>query len=369
MPAPVPDRPPIAELQAFRVGRPISHRHGRIWQDTIHFLLGHNLPPIASCTMGDDPTASPCDYVFAYKRSPGCRSLAVCVELRDPDTGGDKCKVNAELLSGGTAYLPLTLASQGDLRGDRNLIPQKGLWVAHAQWIDFIDVSSLTVGALEWIRVRWTDGSGADAGTHGLYNLHVFEVPRRTLADDSSDAGIDGAWPFSGNALWDGTSSTLDGFKRVAAEIDRARALVKQHRQLVTMEAVADAWQCGASVGAFAAVMFGRTTQPGFWCRARRLYSTGTNNAIKLVCRYSTQHATAGAQLRMTATSRTTGTVVTTTLTLAATGVGTFAASGEQSGSIPCDGTDQEVRVTFDFKTDAGADLVISNISVIEDES
>lgn len=366
MSAPVPDRPPITELQAVRVGRPVSHRHGRAWQETLHFLLGFNTPPIAASTFMANPTASPADYVFGYKRSPGCRSLAVAVELREPDAVGDRCDVNVTRDAGGTAYLP---TAQGDLRGARNLLPQKGAWTSRTVWLDFIDVSALTVGTLEWIRVTWTDGAGAAGGTHGLYRLHVFEVPRRTLADDSTDAGLDGAWPFAGNALWDGTSSTLDGFKRLAAEIDRARTEVRQHRQLVSVEAIADAWQCGVNVGAWAPVTFGRSVQPGFFCRARRLRTTTTNNLITLACRYSTQHATAGAQLQMVATSRTTGTVVNTVLALPASGVGVFVASAEQAGGIPCDGTDQEVRVTFEFQTDLGANLVISNISVIEAET
>lgn len=369
MPAPVPDRPPIIELQSVRVGRPVSHRHGRAWQDTIHFLLGHNLVPVCDSIFNVDQTTTQADYVFGYRRTPGCRSLCVAVELRDPDTQGDRCLVTVSRLSGSTTFLPATGAPDGDLRGGRDLIPQKGTWSARTIWLDFIDVSSLTVGQQEWIRVRWNDGAGAFAGTNGLYRLHVFEVPRRTLADDTDDAGIDGAWPFAGNALWDGASNVLDGFKRIGAEIDRARTEVRHHRQLVGIESVADAWQCGASVGVWAPVMFGRSVQPGFWTRARRLRGTSDNNKVKLICRYSTQHATAGAQLRMTATSRTTGSAVTTTLTLLATGVGTFSGSGDSLGGLPCDGTDQEVRVTFDFKTDAGANLILSNVMVVEAET
>ena len=367
MPAYVPDRPPIHELQAHRVGRPASHRHGRVWQDTVHFLLGYSLPIVASTSIATQPSASPADVVFAYKRSPGARALLVKIELHDPTTAGDSCSVNVTRVSGGTTYLPTTNPQDGDLRGLVVLAPQKGRFSDRRQYIDVLDVSGLTIGALEWIRIRWTDGPST--GTKGISKVTVFEVPRANIAVDVDDAGVDGGWPFTGNGLYDGTPSTLDGFQRLASEIDRARTMVRRHMQWLTVEALADAWQCGASVGAFAAVTFGRSTQPGFWTRARRLRTVGTNNRYKLVCRYSTDHASAGGQLRVTATSRTTATAVTTTLTLAASGVGTFVASGEQAGTIPCDGTDQDVRITFDFKTDAGANLRISEIALIEDET
>lgn len=363
----VPDRPPIHELQAHRVGRAASHRHGRVWQDTVHFLLGYSLPIVASTSIATQPSASPADIVFAYKRSPGARALLVKIELHDPAAVGDSCKVGLSVLSGGTAFLPTSGLGDGDLRDTAVLVPQKGRVSDRKQFIDVLNVSGLTVGALEWIRIRWTDGP--NTGTKGIASITVFEVPRANIAVDSSDAGVDGGWPFTGNGLYDGTTATLDGFQRLAGEIDRARTMVRRHLQWLTVEALADAWQCGVSVGVFAAVTFGHSVQPGFTTRARRLRTTGTNNRYKLVCRYSTDHATAGAQLRMTATSRTTATVVTTTLTLAASGVGTFVASGEQAGTIPCDGTDQDVRLTFDFKTDAGANLRISEIALIEDET
>src|SRR5574343_238943 len=105
MPAYVPDRPPMTELANHRVNRPVSHRHGRAWQDALHFLLGYNLPPIISCHQ-PRPDASPRDYFFAYKRTPGARALAVFVELYEPGTAGDECSVVLDLSGGGGTYLP-----------------------------------------------------------------------------------------------------------------------------------------------------------------------------------------------------------------------------------------------------------------------
>lgn len=363
----VPDRPPMTVIGSHRVGRPVSHRHGRSWQDTISFLLGYCLPVVASTSIATQPSASPADIVFAYKRSPGARALLVKVELHEPTNAGDLCNVNVTRVSGGTVYLPTSDPADGLLRGAIDLPPQKGRISDRAQFVDVLDVSGLTIGALEWFRIRWTDGPAT--GTKGIANVTIFEVPRASLAVDADDAGVDGGWPFTGNGLYDGTTSTLDGFVRLANEIDRARKLVRRHMQWLTVESIADAWQCGASVGVFAAMKFGHTVQPDFTMRARRLRSASTNNPYKLVCRYSTDHASAGGQLKMTATSRTTGTIVTTTVNLPASGVGTFVASGEQAGSIPCDGVDQEVEMKFDFKTDAGANLRISEIALIEEET
>lgn len=362
MPAFVPDRPAMLPLQATQAGRPVSHRHGRAWQDSLHFLLGHNMPVVCSTDVPRQPTATSADYYFAYKRSPGARALLVLVELHEPAAEGATCTVTAARATGLTSYLPD--GSSGDLRGAIQLQPQYGLWSDQEQFVDVIDVSGLTVGTLEWIKVTWANSAGT---THGVSKIHAIEVPRRSIAEDSSDAGVDASWPFTGNYLWDGSSATMDGFVRMLAEIDRARTEWRTWLQVATVEANADAWTPGASVGVFAAVTFGRSAQPSLFTRARRLYTTGTNNAKKFVCRYRTGHATAGAQLKMTATSYTTGTIVTTTFTLpASVGWTSFA---ETAAAIPCDGVDQEVSLKFDFKTDAGASLQLSTLALYDAET
>ena len=364
MPTYVPDRPATLDLQSTQMGRPTSHRHGRAWQDTLSFLLGHNAQTVASFGVPKQPSASPADFFFAYKRSPGARALMILVELHAPTADGDTALVEVSKVGGSTTYLPASGSTDGELRGGRDLAPQFGRWSDLTQFGDFIDVSSLTVGTLEWFRVRWTDGS--NPGSHGVSKITVVEVPRRALAEDSSDAGIDGGWPFTGNPLIDGSASTLNGTVRLLSEIDRARTEWRNFRQAATIEAVADAWSCGVSVGSWSPVLFGRSTQPGINLRARRLYETTTNNKQTFVCRYTTQHATAGAQLRVVATSRTTGTAVSTTIALPAS-LG-WTTSTEAAVEIPCDGADQEARVVFDFQTTAGADLLLSHRALIEDE-
>ena len=363
MPTYVPDRPAMLQLQATQIGRPTSHRHARAWQDTLSFLLGHNLHVVASFGVSKKPTASPADVFFAYKRSPGARALMVLVELHTPTADGDTALVEVSKVGGTTDYLPAA-AANGDLRGTRDLTPQFGRWADITQFGDFIDVSGLTVGALEWFRVRWTDGS--NPGSRGGSKVHVVEVPRRLLAEDSSDAGVDGGWPFTGNPIIDGSSSTLSGTVRMLSEVDRARTEFRNFRQAATVEAVADAWSCGASVGSWSPVLFGSSEQPRDYMRARRLYETTTNNKLTFLCRYTTQHATAGAQIRVVATSVTTGTVVSTTITLAAS-LG-WSVSTETAVEIPCDGAGQEVYVVYDFQTSAGADLKLSHTALIEDE-
>jgi hypothetical protein len=362
---PVVDRPATLDLQATQAGRPVSHRHGRAWQDTLSFLLGHNAQVVASFGVPRHPSASSADVFIAYRRSPGARALLVAVELHTPTTDGAACAVEASLVSGSTVYLP---TPDTDLAGVRALVPQFGRWADIAQAVSFVDVSALTVGALEWLRVRWTDGT--PSGTRGVAKVHVVEVPRRALAEDSSDAGVDGGWCFTGNPLVDGSPTSTRGTVRLLSEIDRARTDWRNFRQFAAIESIADAWFCGASVGTWAPVLFGRSTQPGMNCRARRLYKATTDNRLEFVCRYTTQHATAGAELRITATSQDAGgasvTVVTTTLALPAS-LG-WSASTPVLAPIPCDGTDQMVRVVVDFKTDAGADLRLSHRGWIEAE-
>lgn len=363
MPAPVPDRGAMPKLASHTVGRAVSHRHGRSWQDTIHHLLGYNLPPVVSCTISDAPSGSSADYVFAYKRTAGARALAVVVELHEPSTANAECTLALDHITSVASFLPP--GTSGNLRGTAVHSPSTGYWSDRRQLIDVVDVSALTVGALVWVRVTWTD-SGTSPGTQGIARIHAFEAPRATLAVDSTDAGIDGGWPFAGNDLDDGSSSALSGFQRVLAEIDRARTTVRRHHQLVTMEGTSDSWPCGSSVGVWAAVLFGRSAQPTFRLRARRLYESTTDNVHTLLCRYTTSHAADGAQLRMTATSKTTGTVRTATITLPAS---TTFASATVAALIPCDGVDQEVDVLFDFQTTGAANLLLSCIDLVENES
>lgn len=360
MPAYVPDRPAMLQLQATQTGRPTSHRHARAWQDNLHFLLGHNAQVIASFGVRAIPSASPTTVRVAYKRSPGARALMVIVELHTPTTDGAACSVLASFDSAATVPTP----GNNDLDGARELLPQFGRWSDVAQFGVFLDVSGLTVGALEWLSLTWTDGT--PTGTRGISKVHIVEVPRRAIAEDSSDAGIDGGWPFTGNPIVDGSPTTLAGTVRMLSEIDRARTAWGNFRQAATIESTADAWYCGASVGTWAPVLFGSSVQPGMNCRARRLYETTTDNRLEFLCRYTTEHATAGAQLRITATSESTLTVVTTTVALPAS-LG-FTALAPVSVPIPCDGAEQGVRVVVDFQTDAGAVLRLSHRGWLEAE-
>lgn len=362
-----PITPAVLDLQSTRTGRPVSHRHGRAWQDSLHFLLGHCTRRVVSCTVGST-TTSPANYRFAYKRSPGALGLLVAVELWGGNTDGSLSTVVATLVSGGTTYLPST--GDGVLRSGSPTIGQRsGYWGDVTQFADVIDVSGLTAGSLEWVNLAWTYSAGS--GTTSIRQIHAIEVPRRDVAVSSTDAGVDGAWPFVGNYLWDGTTSTGDGFVRLAYEIERSRNKRYWHAQVCRPDVLADSFFLGASVGVFAAVklLSATATQTTFDVRTRRLYTSATSNAVGFVCRYSTNHATAGAQIKVTATSRTTGTTSTATFTLAASGVGTFVSLAEQAFTLPTDGDEQECTVVFEFKTDAGASLYLSQIGLIEAET
>lgn len=367
MPAYVPITPPLLDLQSTRVGRPVSHRHGRAWQDGLHFLLGHCTQRVISCNpINAVSAASSANYRFAYKRSPGALGLLVAVELFGGSADGRTSTVVLTRVTGATAYLPAT--GGGLLRsGSPSLSQRSGYWADRVQFADVLGVSGYTAGALEWINLAWTSGAGTGDGS--IRAIHAIEVPRRTIAVASYDAGVDGAWPFTGNDLYDGTTSTGDGFVRLAYELERCRKRY-WHAQVNRPETYADSWALGASVGVFAAVSlaFG-ATQSTLDLRVRRLYTSATSNAVGFVCRYSTNHATAGAQLKVTATSRTTGTTSTSTFTLPASGVATWVALAEQAFTLPTDGDDQEVAVTFEFKTDAGASLYLAQLGFVEAET
>lgn len=360
--------PPLLDLQSTRVGRPVSHRHGRAWQDGLHFLLGHCSRRVIACNpINAVSAASSATYRFAYKRSPGAAGLLVAVELYGGTADGRTSTVVLTRVSGGTAYLP---ASSGGLlrAGSPSLSQRSGYWADRVQFSDVLDVSGYTAGSLEWLNLAWTNGSGSGAGS--IRAIHAIEVPRRTIATLTSDAGVDGGWPFTGNDLYDGTTSTLDGFVRLANELERSRNKRYWHAQVVRPETYADAWALGTSTVAFTAVplAFG-SSGSALNVRARRLYTSATSNAAGFVCRYSTNHATAGAQLKVTATSRTTGTVSTSVFTLPASGAGTFVALAEQAFTLPTDGTDQECAVTFEFKTTSPASLYLAQLGLIEAET
>lgn len=359
----VPDRPAVTRTSDHVVGRAVSQRHGRAWQDSLSFLLGYCVPPVVDSTLYA-ATGTPREIYFAYKRSPGARSLVVLAELHDVTLSGQECAVRVELEAGGTVYLGPT----GPFRaGSAPLMTQPGTWTDRAQYLDAIDVSALTVGTTYWFRVTWTNTPGT---TRGLCRIKAFEVPRSALAEDSTDAGIDGGWPFAGNGLYDGTSAALSGFKRYAAEILRARDELRRHMQCCALAAHGtpanpQSWILPTSL-TYTPALFNRTVAPGFWFRVRRKFATSVTHRHGFLCRYSTNSASNGATLRVTATSRTTGTVAQVVVTLAPSVA--FVASGYAYIDVPTDGVDQDVRVTFDYFTDSGTDLYLSQFVLFEDD-
>lgn len=362
MPTYVPDRPATTRTSDHIVGRAVSQRHGRAWQDSLSFLLGYCLPPVVDSTLYA-ASGSPREIFIAYKRSPGARGLAIIAELHDTTSAGQQCQVLVELEGGGTAYLGPT----GPFRpGSSPIMAQAGTWTDRAQHLDVLDVSALTVGTVYWIKVTWTNTPGT---TRGLCRIKAFEVPRAALAEDSTDAGIDGGWPFAGNGLYDGSSSSLSGFKRFAAEILRARDEIRRHMQCVTLASNGttgnpQSWILPSHPTTFTAALFNRTVQPGFWFRVRRKYETTTAHRHGFLCRYRTVGTT--AEIKVTATSRTTGTVATVTVALPASA--TYVASTLAYIDVPCDGTDQDVRVTMEYRTANNTDLHLSQFVLFEDD-
>lgn len=362
----VPDRPAQTTSLDHIVARAVSQRHGRAWQDTLSFMLGYCLPPIVDSTIYA-ATGSPREVFVAYKRSPGARAVAFVVELHDTTNAGQTCAVTVALEGGGTAYLPPSPAVGTMRAGSPVLTPQAGTWTDRAQHVEVIDVSALTVGTVYWFVVTWINTPGT---TRGPARIKAFEVPRAALAEDANDAGIDGGWPFAGNGIYDGTSSTLSGFKRFAAEILRARDEVRRHMQCVTLASNGTAlnpqsWILPSNPTTFTAALFNRTVQPGFWFRVRRKFETTTPHRHGFLCRYRTVGTT--AEIRVTATSRTTGTVATVTVALPASV--TYVASTLAYIDIPCDGTDQDVRVTMEYRTANGTDLHLSQFVLFEDDA
>jgi hypothetical protein len=340
----------------------------RAWQDTISFLLGHNLPVVAAFDVPSRSLATPLpvDVFFAYRRSPGARALMVVVEMHEMLPGGPPARVTVSRLSGATTYLPVDGAANGELRGARDIWPQVGRWADIAQVVDFVDVSSLSVGALEWFRVR-SDMAPGNNDALTVAKIIVLEVPRRSFAEDTSDAGIDGGWPFAGNPIWDGSPSSLNGTVRALAQVDEARTKFRSYRQAATIESVFDAWFCGSSVGVWSPVLFGSTVQPGDRLRPRRLYEAGVKNRVEFVCRYTTQSALDWALLRVVATGVGGGTSTTTVVPLAPS-VG-WSASTPVEVLLPCDSPTSEVRVTYDFQTYGLANLGLSHTALIEAET
>lgn len=180
----------MTQLSDHAVGLPVSHRHGMSWRDTLNFLNGYVLQSVVSCNL-KQASGSPRSYTFAYRRSPGCRALAIFAELHDA-TGGANCGVSTSRSGGAVSFLPDSNPANGPFRGmGSQILPAQNSYITdRTQYQDVIDVSGLTPGVLEWITLTWTDGP--TVGTHGLCRIHAFEVPRRDIAVDSADAGVDG---------------------------------------------------------------------------------------------------------------------------------------------------------------------------------
>jgi hypothetical protein len=358
MPTTVPQTPAAAELRRLAVGQPVSSAHGQRWASDLAHLLAHAVEPVFArsfplITAGSNTVRVP------YARSPGVQLLYVAVELH-PAAAGDAGTIaltltGATLLAGSSSELDGAVSIRCETTRARFGVIHDG----------YLDVSGVTAGTIQDLAVAWT----ASVGSNGIYRLHVAEVPLLDVdpaGAPSTEVGVNGAWPAPQNRLCDsagGVTTVGHGFARVIAQLDKARAGMKRHWSIATIEHVSHALtRTGAGMGAL--TWQGGSYSPVFRLRARRLYTTATANAYTLRVRYWMSDGATTATFRAIINGANSDLALTNK-----NGVGNAGAL-TMATTVPTSTVDQDVGITVEAEITAGAGILyVDMVALIEAET
>jgi hypothetical protein len=359
MPSPVPPQPTPADLDRLQVKQLVSGDHARRWAADINFLRGHVAQPVAAIDVQNSATSTtPVDWHFFYSRSGGIRVLMIAVEIGSAST-----------TDGGRLYVEVTLpagaswveGAAGGLDGTVAFATPGAFFLRRPKAVGYVDVSGLTVGALNDIKITTT----VDSGEAGLARATIVEVPLADVRVEESptgEVGVSSSWPLPPNRLVAGTASTSLGFARLQDQMHRCRTENRRHLQ---------GFFGGTTTSTSYAYLGPGTLDYRFWMRTRRVYQAGSGapsgfaqgNRYTFACRYLTQSNAVDASAQLLV-----GGVAHTNLTLPASATSTTYVTASTTLYLPTT-SDQEVELTFKGKTNnAASQLTVYDFALIEAE-
>lgn len=275
MPTPILPRPSPLPLGGLAVGRPVSAAHGRRACQDISWLLACAVEEIADCDLSyDTGTTTPLTVSLLATRSPGVSCWLVGVDLMEADAATATITIT---VNGGTA----AFAMATELDGSAALgCPAANTSRQPTRWA-VLDVTGLAAdGTVHLVQITYVRTSNAK----GMRRVYLRGVPQALVdpvSDPTTEVGINASWPYprrgQRDGLIDGAANEAQGFLRLEAELERARTLVKLHRQWATYED--DTYAAQTSSTTFGPLTWrsdswGAGDDPILPTRARRYYRT-----------------------------------------------------------------------------------------------
>ncbi len=367
MGSPVPLIPITSTLDDTLVDRTVSGTVGARWARQMAFLHCRAVQPVASLALyGLDLGTLEATVNIQYRRSPGCRAVLLSVLPGFDGIDGGRPKGHLAILSL-TLPTAVTVILADRFDGTRT-VPQQSPFRASrsaVQQFAVLDVSELSTESIVDIRVSIDDAGGANL--HGGFaQIHLIEMPLDEVNPGANEPGVLVNWPDPRNRLEDGNLTTSTGMRRLLhAELSAAYEC-RPHWQIATYESSTLSFISWMTLSAaFAPINWsgtlGSSLDPTFVLRAKRLYNVVDGDLRTLRVRYT---GSAGGQLKLKLTAKGKATQ-TTTLTLGAH-VGADFVEAKVNVVVPTDGTDQEVAIQFEARTNnADHYLFISSIALI----
>jgi hypothetical protein len=361
----VPTRPEPAQLDRLAVGRAVSARHGRHWNDELTFLLAHNVHPVVNAIFNDSGAHT---VKVAYNRPPGVQVLLVEYELA---YGADESTLALSTFTVTASSGTVTpLDDNGFLDGSAEIQTDSSAKLNRSIFRGFLDVTGLTVGTTVDLIFTYANVS-IDPEGPGLYRLSVMEVPLADVSpvdDPATEVGLEGVWSDPRRAIVDGDTSTDEGFVRLFAMLDKARSQVRRYWQWVTSEDTTTgfAWRVTATAAGTTFPFSVSGTARVFKSKARHLYTTTSMQPETTQIRIRYNNSGIGCTLRCVVTP-VGGAAVNTDVSLPNAAASWATVTAELL--LPTSGTGQEFTIEFQSWNSGAGTTYVSQVAIISNES
>jgi hypothetical protein len=348
MPIPVPQLPTAAQLRRLLVGRVASHQHVMRWTDELLYLLGYNLPTVASVVLPEYTHASNDSVVqLYYYPSPYAKALRATAEVYSTNAPAT-CEIET-LVDGVSATFLAGYEGGLDISKAFRMMYDRRQGVSAT---GYIDVSGLSAAPH-----RITVTRLADVGDTGIRRVSLCEVPLAASDVETTPAdepGVNPAWALPPGRIVEALSTNAYGFARIVGQLDAARTLVRRHVQVATLEDTTNAEQ---TASASFVTIFGATGTL-YRLRGSRIWGTAasssTDEPFYVFVRYL---AASGATLRLAVTP-VGGATVNTDIALGASAAWATDASGTLAIPVQVAGVAAECDVEIQLKATAGTAYV-----------
>lgn len=374
MPTLVPEKPQPNEPLVCMVGEPVSaSAWGKVTASQIAFLLGRATQFVCANYYGTiSLNTSTLTVPVQWRPSPGCRLAALFVEMKSDDIellgtrfmpAGFVANLQVNVPSGGGLIQTPLLATRGPIDGatEVNLAhPEHANRMTYCVLIHTGNAGDIADNFYDLL-VTITPDVGSQ--TRGIESVCLVELPVSSLRTEENEVGA--LYPVIDprNDLCDSDGGNGIGVPYFVTGEQACATRVRTHFQVGTYRDTANSWFTAST--SYAALNYrhtlGTSYNPTYRLRARRIH--GDTMAVTTRIHYA---ATSSSDVEITTTPRG-GSASTTTINLPSTG-GAFAVASSTALSLSNTGTDQEIDISYRFKTTSGT-LYVASIAHIQTEA